>query len=99
MKILNEEIRVALENLPELPFSNLWIAGRLHTEIPQGAILHLGILSPLRSWNYMGIETYYETDSNQGGFGIDGNLSTLIGASLFIQISCILHCWRFVFLL
>ena len=81
LKILNEEIRVALENLPELPFSNLWIAGRLHTEIPQGAILHLGILSPLRSWNYMGIETYYETDSNQGGFGIDGNLSTLIGAS------------------
>ena len=45
-------------------------------------MVHLGILAPLRSWNYMGINSAYESDCNQGGFGIDGNLSTLIGASL-----------------
>lgn len=69
-------------SIPTLPFSNLWIAQQLHDVIPDKSVVHLGILAPLRSWNYMGIGEHYESDSNQGGFGIDGNLSTLIGASL-----------------
>lgn len=81
LKSCLEAIKITESNLPELPFSNLWIAKTLHKLIPKGSEVHFGILAPLRSWNYMGINNSYESDSNQGGFGIDGNLSTLIGAS------------------
>lgn len=76
-----ESVRQTEANLPELPFSNLWIANKLHNAMPEHSVVHLGILAPLRSWNYMGIGRSYESDCNQGGFGIDGNLSTMIGAS------------------
>ncbi|ADY34888.1 thiamine pyrophosphate TPP-binding domain-containing protein [Phocaeicola salanitronis DSM 18170] len=68
--------------IPDLPFSHLWIANRLHDKLPKDSVLHLGILSPLRSWGYFDIEKSIDTFCNEGGFGIDGNLSTLIGASL-----------------
>lgn len=81
LKCCLDAIKKTELNLPELPFSNLWIAKTLHELIPAGSEVHLGILAPLRSWNFMGINNSYESESNQGGFGIDGNLSTLIGAS------------------
>ena len=68
--------------IPDLPFSHLWIANRLHDKLPKDSVLHLGILSPLRSWGYFDIDKSIDTFCNEGGFGIDGNLSTLIGASL-----------------
>ncbi len=68
--------------VPELPFSHLWVAKRLHDKLPHGCVLHLGILSPLRSWGYFHIDKSIDTFCNEGGFGIDGNLSSLIGASL-----------------
>ena len=68
--------------IPELPFSHLWVANRLHDQFPQNSVLHLGILSPLRSWGYFNIDKSIDTFCNEGGFGIDGNLSSLIGASL-----------------
>lgn len=68
--------------IPELPFSHLWIASRLYNLLPMGAVLHLGILSPLRSWGYFPIPSHIEVYCNQGGFGIDGNMSSLLGASL-----------------
>lgn len=76
-----ESMQQTESNIPELPFSNLWIASKLHNIMPKNSVVHLGILAPLRSWNYMGINHSYESDCNQGGFGIDGNISTLIGAS------------------
>ena len=68
--------------IPDLPFSHLWVASRLHDKLPQNSVLHLGILSPLRSWGYFNIDKSIGTFCNEGGFGIDGNLSSLIGASL-----------------
>lgn len=68
--------------VPELPFSQLWVAHRLHDKLPSGCVLHLGILSPLRSWGYFDMPDGIDVYCNEGGFGIDGNLSTLIGASL-----------------
>lgn len=68
--------------IPDLPFSHLWIANRLHDKLPKNSVLHLGILSPLRSWGYFDIDKSIDIFCNEGGFGIDGNLSTLIGASL-----------------
>ncbi|WP_420745566.1 thiamine pyrophosphate-binding protein [Photobacterium damselae] len=69
--------------IPELPFSNLWVASQLASKIPNKSMLHLGILNSLRSWNYFDVDKSIDTVSNVGGFGIDGALSSLIGASLF----------------
>ena len=68
--------------IPELPFSHIWVASQLYDKLPENSILHLGILSPLRSWSYFDINPKIEVYCNQGGFGIDGNMSSMIGASL-----------------
>ena len=68
--------------IPELPFSNIWIASQLSAKLPQGSCIHLGILNSLRSWNLFVLPEGVTSFSNTGGFGIDGCLSTLVGASL-----------------
>ena len=68
--------------LPEIPFSNIWMAQRLRSKLPQGSRIHLGILNSLRSWNIVDLPSGVQGFSNVGGFGIDGVTSTLIGASL-----------------
>ena len=68
-------------NIPDLPFSNVWAASKLISHIPDGAVVHLGILNSLRSWNLFKFKKTVITHSNVGGFGIDGCLSSCIGAS------------------
>ena len=72
----------ALAALPDFPFSNVWIARNCATRIPDGAIFHVGILNSLRCWSYFDLPQGVTTACNVGGFGIDGDVSTLIGASL-----------------
>lgn len=71
-----------IQRMPDLPFSHIWIASQIAPKLPQDSVLHLGILAPLRSWSYFDIDKTIEVECNQGGFGIDGNMSTMIGASL-----------------
>lgn len=68
--------------IPELPFSNAWIAQNTILRLPENSILHLGILNTLRTWNYFEAPQSVLGYSNTGGFGIDGCVSSLIGASL-----------------
>lgn len=68
--------------IPELPFSNVWIAKQLAPKLPEASALHLGILNSLRSWNFFEVAPHIDVYSNVGGFGIDGCVSALIGASL-----------------
>lgn len=77
-----EENQRLLDKIPELPFSNVWIAQQTAGEIPVGSVLHLGILNSLRAWNFFETSTSVQNYANTGGFGIDGCLSSLIGASL-----------------
>ena len=71
------------DKIPELPFSNIWIASKLSQLIPKNSVVHFGILNSLRSWNFFDFkENNIETNCNVGGFGIDGCLSALVGASL-----------------
>lgn len=77
----NERNRV-LKNMPQLPFSNLWIAQQLSHKIPDNASVHLAILNSLRSWNVFETKNTVTCYSNVGGFGIDGCLSSFIGAAL-----------------
>ena len=65
-----------------LPFSNVWIASQTSQRIPAGSVLFLGILNTLRTWNYFDIPDTVYGYANTGGFGIDGYLSSMIGASL-----------------
>ena len=71
-----------LNRLPELPFSNLWIASQTIDKLPDNAQLHLAILNSLRTWNYFAGKNNMVSFSNTGGFGIDGIVSSAVGASL-----------------
>lgn len=70
------------KNIPDLPFSNVWVAYQLHDKIPQGSTIHFGILNSLRSWNLFNLPDNVTSFGNVGGFGIDGCMSSMIGASL-----------------
>lgn len=75
----DKEVR---DKLPQLPFSNIWMASILAPALPEKSVLHLGILNSLRSWNFFEIPNSVMSYSNVGGFGIDGDISSLVGASL-----------------
>ena len=79
---IEKEYEAVLSSVPELPFSNLWVARRLSGALPSRAVLHLGILNSLRSWNFFRQDPSVKVFSNVGGFGIDGGLSSLVGSSL-----------------
>lgn len=66
----------------ELPFSNIWIAQHTYELLPKKCIIHFGILTSLRSWNFFEPRKDILGYANTGGFGIDGCISSLIGASL-----------------
>lgn len=66
----------------EIPFSNIWTASQLSKKLPKNSVLHMSILNSLRSWNFFEVDKSILGYCNTGGFGIDGNLSSLIGASL-----------------
>ena len=68
--------------IPELPFSNLWLAQQTAHRLPEGSALHLGILNTLRSWNFFETPDSVCGYADTGGFGIDGCVSALVGASL-----------------
>ena len=70
------------KDLPEIPFSNIWTAMNLSKILPKHSEIHLGIRNSLRSWNFFEIDSTITGFSNVGGFGIDGSLSTALGASL-----------------
>lgn len=78
---LNEDSNIR-KAIPELPFSNVWIAQNMFDKLPDDSILYLGILNTLRSWNYCPILKKQTVYCNTGGFGIDGTLSSLLGTSL-----------------
>ena len=70
--------------VPELPFSNLWIAGQTAHRLPDGCALHIGILNSLRAWDMFEVPRSVQGCGfvNTGGFGIDGCMSSAIGGSL-----------------
>lgn len=78
---LNKEIREIQNKLPELPFSNIWMAQRMYEKMPVNSEIHFGIYHSLRSWNFFKLPIGVRAKCNVGGFGIDGGVSTMMGAS------------------
>lgn len=77
-----EEDQKLRTKLPEIPFSNVWIAGQLYDKIPNGSAIHFGVLNSIRSWNMFPLSKGVTSFANVGGFGIDGGVSSMIGASI-----------------
>ena len=77
-----QEYKWIYQQIPELPFSNIWVAQHTCQKLPQNSVLHLGILNTLRSWNFFDTPLSIRNYVNTGGFGIDGDVSALVGASL-----------------
>lgn len=71
-----------LGRIPELPFSNMWIAKETAALIPDNSVLHLSILNTLRVWNYFETSKNVLCYTNSGGYGIDGCLSSFLGAAI-----------------
>ena len=78
---INAEIESLTAKIPELPFSNIWMAQHMHEKLPAGCEFHLGIYHSLRSYNFFKLPSGVQAKCNVGGFGIDGGLSTMMGAS------------------
>jgi len=78
---MTEEVETIKEKLPELPFSNIWMAQHMVDKLPQDCEIYLGIFHSLRSWNFFKLPRGIQAKCNVGGFGIDGGVSTMMGAS------------------
>ena len=81
-RAMTDEVAMLHARLPELPFSNVWMAQHMVDKLPAGCELHLGIYHSLRSWNFFKLPDGIQAKCNVGGFGIDGGVSTMVGASL-----------------
>jgi 2-succinyl-5-enolpyruvyl-6-hydroxy-3-cyclohexene-1-carboxylate synthase len=82
IRIFRQVYKDLYESIPDtLPFSNVWVAKTLSAQLPKNSVVHLGILNSLRSWNLFRLPDGVMSNSNVGGFGIDGCLSSMIGAS------------------
>ena len=81
-EICNEELKTINLDSVDLPFSNAWVASQTAYRLPPNGILHLGIQNSLRFWNFYQMPNSVLCYANTGGFGIDGCMSSAIGASL-----------------
>lgn len=81
-KLWQEEVKSILENIPELPLCNVWIAQMLSKNLPEYSVFHLSGSNTARAWNFFPISNTIECYSNDGAMGIDGQISALVGESL-----------------
>lgn len=77
-----EEVKNILEEIPELPFCNVWVAQMLSGNLPDHSVFHLSGSNTARAWNFFPIPSTIECYSNDGTMGIDGQISALVGESL-----------------
>lgn len=82
IELYREEKKYIESNIPELPFSKVWVAQQLIHRLPAESYIHFSILGSLRAGNFFDLPEGVRGGCNVGGFGIDGATSTLIGASL-----------------
>lgn len=84
LEACQDDIMTVSSLIPELPFGNIWIAQHMISHLPCGCAFHMGILNSLRSWTFFQLPQGVDARCNVGGYGIDGGMSTLIGASLVL---------------
>ena len=87
----NAEYNRIYSKIPELPLSNVWAAQIMAPMIPPGSCIHFGILNTIRSWNLFRLPDSVTSFANVGGYGIDGSMSSLLGAS-FVHSEKLFFC-------
>lgn len=65
----------------KVKYSNFYVAKTLSQVIPENSILHLAILNSTRVMQFFDLKRGVRTYSNLGALGIDGCLSTFMGAA------------------
>ena len=80
--VLRHQAELVAATPKDLPFSNVWAAAEGAKLVPPDAYLHFGILHSFRAWSFRPLPKSVLCSCNTGGFGIDGCLSTVLGASL-----------------
>lgn len=79
---LNDIRMNIISEIPELPFSNIWVASYASSLIPKNSICYFAVFSTLKSWGCYPVDKTIKCFSTVGGYGIDGCISATIGASL-----------------
>lgn len=79
---LQNEYEEIIKLVPEVAFSNVFVAKNMISRIPDGSVLHIAGANTARSWNFFSLPKGVECYSNDGTMGIDGQVSALIGESL-----------------
>lgn len=81
---LREKNQELMAKIPELPFSNLWIAQHTADKLPTNSCLHVGILNSHRAWTIFELPEGIQGRCfvNTGGFGIDGCMSSCVGGAI-----------------
>lgn len=65
-----------------LPLSNVYVAAKISAELPSDSIFHIGASNTVRAWSIFDLPKGVKAYSNVGCRGIDGVLSSVVGASL-----------------
>ncbi len=73
-----ENLAVPVENLP---FSNVYAASCIAGKLPENSIIHLGLSNTIRIWSMFNFPESVCSNSNTGTRGIDGVMSSFLGAS------------------
>lgn len=76
-----KNLRVELEK-QDLPLSNIWMATQMYRHMPENSEIHVGIMNSFRAWNLVELPSTVQGYCNVGGYGIDGCVSSMVGASL-----------------
>ena len=81
-EIESRSLNKAIKFLGRAPFSNLTSASSILTSVPEGAVVHLGNSTAIRYAQLMPVRKDLTYFANRGTSGIDGCVSTAVGAAL-----------------
>ncbi len=76
------ELKAGYACVPDLPFSNIYVANTLSKKLPENSVIHLGVSNTQRAWTFFELPNSIMSIANVGARGIDGALSSAIGMSL-----------------
>ena len=83
-KKLEEKVKVFSSNyLKETVYSDFKVFENIMKKIPEGTNIHFGNSTPVRYANLISLPKNITVNANRGVSGIDGQVSTALGASVF----------------
>jgi 2-succinyl-5-enolpyruvyl-6-hydroxy-3-cyclohexene-1-carboxylate synthase len=68
--------------IEKLPLSNVYAAAKISKELPTNSIIHIGASNTVRAWTFFDLPVGVKAYGNVGCRGIDGVLSSAVGAAL-----------------